>query len=98
VVDYEGSENVLTRWETEKTSLLSVGYGKRSSLNASIAISVSSPRLMSSSGAQQLLSLLSILPDGLSDVELLQSNLPIQDLLQCKSILLSTALAYNAAK
>jgi hypothetical protein len=41
-----------------------------------------------------LLSLLSILPDGLSDIELLQIKLPLQDVLTCKAVLLSTSLAY----
>ncbi|KAJ6603372.1 hypothetical protein DFH09DRAFT_1124279 [Mycena vulgaris] len=93
LVDYEGCHNVLTRWETEKTSVLSGGYDKRSSLDTSITMSLASPRM--SLGAKDLLSLLSILPDGLSDVELLQSELPIKDILGCKSILLRTSLASN---
>jgi hypothetical protein len=48
--------------------------------------------------ACQLLSLLSILPDGLSDVELLQSALPLENILACKSTLLRTALAYTDGK
>jgi hypothetical protein len=94
LVDYEGAQSVLTRWKTENTSLLSAGDDRRSSLNASIAVSLSSPRLMSSPGAKNLLSLLSILPDGLSDVDLIQSKLPIHDVLECKATLLRTALAY----
>ncbi|KAJ6561199.1 hypothetical protein DFH09DRAFT_1279421 [Mycena vulgaris] len=98
LVDYEGCSNVLGRWETEKTSLLSEGYGKSSNLDASIAISLSSPRLISLPGAKQLLSLLAILPDGLSDSELLQSNLPINNILACKAALLQTSLAYRDNK
>ncbi|KAJ7133314.1 hypothetical protein C8R44DRAFT_585215, partial [Mycena epipterygia] len=85
--------DVLTRWETEKTSLLSSGYDRRSNLDMSITISLLSPRL--SSGAKDLLSLLSILPDGLSDAELLHSKLPIYNILECRSILLRTSLAYE---
>ncbi|KAJ7791134.1 hypothetical protein B0H14DRAFT_3567829 [Mycena olivaceomarginata] len=70
LADYEGCANVLARWETEKTSLLSAGNDRKSDLDASIKLSLSSPRI--TSGAKDLLSLLSILPDGLSDVELLQ--------------------------
>ncbi|KAJ7737729.1 hypothetical protein B0H16DRAFT_1762207 [Mycena metata] len=51
-------------------------------------------RIMSTPHSQELLSLLSILPDGLSDVELKQSNFKIQDILDCKRALLRTALAY----
>ncbi|KAJ7818650.1 hypothetical protein B0H13DRAFT_1922174 [Mycena leptocephala] len=57
-----------------------------------IRLSLSSPRI--TSGAKELLSLLSILPDGLSDVELLQSNLPIQTIRSCKATLIYTSLAY----
>ncbi|KAJ7494036.1 P-loop containing nucleoside triphosphate hydrolase protein, partial [Mycena latifolia] len=95
LVDHEGCESVLARWETEKTSVLSEGYDRRSNLDASIAISLSSPRITSLSGARDLLSLLSILPDGISDVELLQASLPIQDPLACKAALLGTSLAYS---
>jgi hypothetical protein len=35
-----------------------------------------------------------MLPNGLSDVQLLQSNLPINRILACKTALIRTALAY----
>ncbi|KAJ7479109.1 P-loop containing nucleoside triphosphate hydrolase protein, partial [Mycena latifolia] len=92
LVDYEGGSSVLARWQTEKTTMLSEGHNKSSNLNSSIAISLSSPRV--TSGAKGLLSLLSILPDGLSNSELTHSNLPIPDLLTCKAVLLQTSLAY----
>ncbi|KAJ7146642.1 hypothetical protein C8R44DRAFT_845702 [Mycena epipterygia] len=93
LVDHEGCENVLARWEKEKTSLLSDGHDRRSNLDISITISLSSPRL--SSGAKDLLSLLSVLPDGLSDAELGQIKLCINNLLECRSMLLRTSLAYE---
>jgi hypothetical protein len=95
LVDHEGCQNVLDRWCREKTSALSDGYDRRLSLDASIAISLSSPRIKDSPEAKDLLSLLSILPDGLSDTELVQSNLSIRDPLLCKAILLRTSLAYQ---
>ncbi|KAJ7451983.1 hypothetical protein FB451DRAFT_1524577, partial [Mycena latifolia] len=95
LVIYEGCSNVLARWDEEKTSLLSDGADKRSNLDASIAISLSSPRMMRWPGAKELLSLLSVLPDGISDVELRQSNLAIKDLMGCKAALLRTSLAYT---
>ncbi|KAJ7122077.1 hypothetical protein C8R44DRAFT_852876 [Mycena epipterygia] len=94
LVDYEGCAAVLARWKTEKTSMLSSGYDRMSSLDASITVSLSSPRITSLPGSKELLSLLSILPDGLSDIILLQSNLPIKDILACKTALLRTSLAY----
>jgi hypothetical protein len=91
----EGCNDILARWETEKTSVLSSGGGRQSNLDESISLSLSSPRITALSGAKELLSLLSILPDGLSDSDLLQSKLPIKDILACKAVLLRTALAYT---
>ncbi|KAJ6477705.1 P-loop containing nucleoside triphosphate hydrolase protein, partial [Mycena sanguinolenta] len=93
LVDCEGLESVLARWETEKTAMLSVGYDRKSNLDASINLSLSSPRMTSES--KELLSLLSILPNGLSDAELVQSKLPISNILTCKAALLATSLAYQ---
>ncbi|KAJ7714269.1 P-loop containing nucleoside triphosphate hydrolase protein, partial [Mycena metata] len=95
LVDTEGCFRILSRWEVERTSLLSEGYDKRTNLELSISISLSSSRITSIPHCQDLLSLLSILPDGLSDVELKQSKFPIQDILGCKVALLRTALAYS---
>ncbi|KAF8205258.1 hypothetical protein K438DRAFT_2096408 [Mycena galopus ATCC 62051] len=96
LVDYEGFSNVLSRWKTEKTSLLSVGFDRQSSLDASISLSLSSPRMMPES--KELLSLLSVLPNGLSEVELVQGNLGIPNILSCKATLHATALAYQDSK
>ncbi|KAJ7493994.1 hypothetical protein FB451DRAFT_1491588 [Mycena latifolia] len=94
LASYEGCSNVLSRWQTEGTSLLSKGHDKGSSLDASITLSLSSPRMESRPGARDLLSLLSILPDGLSDAELFQCKLSIRDIMGCKATLLGTSLAY----
>ncbi|KAJ7189313.1 hypothetical protein GGX14DRAFT_298264, partial [Mycena pura] len=94
LVDYEGCSNVRARWDKEKISLLSGGYDKTSNISASIEISLSSPRIASSPKSAILLSLLSILPDGLSDNQLAQINVPISDIMACKSVLLATSLAY----
>ncbi|KAJ7706630.1 P-loop containing nucleoside triphosphate hydrolase protein, partial [Mycena metata] len=93
LVDYEGVSNVLTRWQVEKTAVLSVGYTRNSNLDASITTSFSSPRL--TAGAKQLLSVLAVLPDGLSDIELMQINILIPGIHSCKSALLATSLAYK---
>ncbi|KAF7351500.1 ATPase-AAA-core domain-containing protein [Mycena sanguinolenta] len=66
-----------------------------SDMDVSIRLSLSSPRVTSAPGAMDLLSLLSLLPDGLSDRELIQSQLPINSILACKTVLLGTSLAYN---
>ncbi|KAF8205332.1 hypothetical protein K438DRAFT_2096588 [Mycena galopus ATCC 62051] len=92
LADYEGFSNVLSQWKTEKTSLLSFGFDRQSSLDVSISLSLSSPRI--TSGSKELLSLLSILPNGLSEAELVQGNLGIPNILHCKATLQATSLAY----
>ncbi|KAJ7761370.1 hypothetical protein B0H16DRAFT_1884352 [Mycena metata] len=93
IAAYEGCDATLTRWRTESTRLLSDGYDKTSSLETSITMSLSSPRM--DVEAQKLLSILSMLPDGLSDADLVQSDLPISNILHCKATLIRTSLAYT---
>ncbi|KAJ7838336.1 hypothetical protein B0H13DRAFT_1575472, partial [Mycena leptocephala] len=95
LVDSEGCSNVLSGWDKEKTSLISDGHDKRSNLDLSISLSLSSTRLNSFPHSKELLSLLSILPDGLSDAELVQANLPIDNIRGCKAALIRTTLAYS---
>ncbi|KAJ7744886.1 hypothetical protein B0H16DRAFT_1857083 [Mycena metata] len=95
LVDAEDCSAILLRWQKEHTSVISDGYDQRSNLELSISLSLASPRITSTPHSEELLSLLSILPDGLSDAELKQSDFAIQDILGCKRALLRTALAYN---
>ncbi|KAJ7620729.1 P-loop containing nucleoside triphosphate hydrolase protein, partial [Mycena polygramma] len=95
LVDSEGCSKVLSRWEEEKTSMIYDGWNRISNLDASIALSLSSPRLQTFSHAQKLLSILSMLPNGLSDAELVNSQLPLDNILGCKAVLISTSLAYS---
>ncbi|KAJ7493775.1 hypothetical protein FB451DRAFT_953180, partial [Mycena latifolia] len=95
LVDYEGISSVMNRWEIETTSLLSEGHNKGSNLEFSISLSLESPRLVSVPHAQDLLSLLSMLPNGLADSDLVQSKLPLENILACKEALLRTSLAYT---
>ncbi|KAJ7286819.1 P-loop containing nucleoside triphosphate hydrolase protein [Mycena rebaudengoi] len=92
VVSHEGCDKALSRWKSETTHMLSDGYDQRSILDISIMLSFTSSRM--TAGAQDLLSLLSMLPDGLADVELVQAKLGIPDVLGCKSILIRTSLAF----
>ncbi|KAJ7691392.1 hypothetical protein B0H14DRAFT_2550558 [Mycena olivaceomarginata] len=95
LADTEGCSNVLSRWDKEKTSVISEGFDKRSNLDMSISLSLSSPRIQSIPHSQELLSLLAMLPDGLTDVDLIQSKLPLENILKCRTTLKSTALAYS---
>ncbi|KAJ7471426.1 P-loop containing nucleoside triphosphate hydrolase protein, partial [Mycena galericulata] len=94
LVAYEDPKTVLSRWENENTSILSDGSNKRSNLDLSISLSLSSPRMLWAPNALQLLGIFSVLPDGISDADLTESGLPIGDVLAAKSTLLRTSLAY----
>ncbi|KAJ7320788.1 P-loop containing nucleoside triphosphate hydrolase protein, partial [Mycena albidolilacea] len=89
-----GCTDTMERWNLERTVLISAGYDKRSNLDISIKLSLSSPRMLSSPHAAELLSLMSLLSDGISDLDLVQSNIPIQDIAECKTTLIRTSLAY----
>ncbi|KAJ7738554.1 hypothetical protein B0H14DRAFT_3168166 [Mycena olivaceomarginata] len=95
LADTEGCSNVLSCWDKEKTSVISEGVDKRSNLDMSISLSLSSPRIQSIPHSQELLSLLAMLPDGLTDIDLIQSKLPLENILKCKTTLKSTTLAYS---
>ncbi|KAJ7246960.1 hypothetical protein C8J57DRAFT_1674430 [Mycena rebaudengoi] len=89
VADSEGCAKALSRWKLENTRMLSEGYDQRSSLDISIMLSYTSSCM-----TQELLSILSMLPDGLADADLVQAKLPIPDILACKATLIQTALAF----
>jgi hypothetical protein len=92
VAGSEGCSQALSRWKLESTRMLSEGYDQRSSLDISIMLSYTSPRM--TPGAQQLLRILAMLPDGLSNTDMVQAQLPIPDILTCKATLIQTALAF----
>ncbi|KAJ7252166.1 hypothetical protein C8J57DRAFT_1718391 [Mycena rebaudengoi] len=92
VAGSEGCSQALSRWKLESTRMLSDGYDQRSSLDISIMLSYTSSRM--TPGAQDLLGILSMLPDGLTDADLVQATLPIPDILACKATLIRTALAF----
>ncbi|KAJ7249394.1 hypothetical protein C8J57DRAFT_1139413, partial [Mycena rebaudengoi] len=94
LVSFEGPAAVLDRWSCEGISVLSEGFGKRSNLSTSIAISLASPRLTAIPDALTLLSLLAVLPDGVTDLTLAQMGMPIADIPLCRVTLCRTSLAY----
>jgi tetratricopeptide (TPR) repeat protein len=89
-----GCQETMEGWKLERTALLSAGYDKRSNLDISITLSLSSPRMLSSPHAVELLSIMSLLSDGISNLDLIQSNIPIPDISDCKTTLVRTSLAY----
>jgi hypothetical protein len=98
IASFEGYSSTLARWETENTALLSEGHDKRSNLDKSITLSLSSPRISSSPDAKNLASLLALLPDGIRVEDILAGKVPITNVRQCQSVLVSTSLAYIDVK
>ncbi|KAJ7664750.1 hypothetical protein B0H17DRAFT_1211201 [Mycena rosella] len=94
VASFEGYIGALSRWQAENTALLSEGYDKRSNLEKSVIMSLTSPRIKSNPNALDLLSLLSLLPDGISEAELLSTHVPLPAIPKCRSTLLQTSLAF----
>ncbi|KAJ7284524.1 P-loop containing nucleoside triphosphate hydrolase protein, partial [Mycena rebaudengoi] len=92
VASSEGCAKALSRWKLESTRMLSDGYDQRSSLDISIMLSYTSSRM--TTGAQELLSILSMLPDGLADANFVQAKMPIPDIMSCKATLIQMALAF----
>lgn len=99
IASFEGYSTTLARWQTENTALLSEGHDKRSNLEKSIALSLSSPRISSESEhAKDLISLLSLLPDGITPRDIIAAKVPIPNVHQAQSVLLGTSLAYIDVK
>lgn len=61
--------SLLKRWQLESTGMLDRGDDKNSSLDVSLRISLSSPRLAYPPGCLSCLAVISLFPDGLSEVE-----------------------------
>ncbi|KAJ7452920.1 P-loop containing nucleoside triphosphate hydrolase protein, partial [Mycena latifolia] len=95
VAAFEGYTSALSRWKVENTTLLSDGHDKQSNLEMSITLSLGSPRFSSSPDAKNLLSLLSILPDGITDEDLIICKVPLPNIAQSRSSLIRTSLAYE---
>ncbi|KAJ7471075.1 hypothetical protein FB451DRAFT_1559550 [Mycena latifolia] len=97
VASIEGYTGALARWKVETTAVVSDGYDRRSNLEQSIRLSLGSPRISSSPHAKDVLALLSLLPDGITEQDLVISKVPIPDIAECRSSLVRASLAYAEA-
>lgn len=96
LAEFESVQTLLRRWKRESTSMLdSEGDDRRSNLDMSVMLSLSSPRLNSTPEARELLSILALLPDGVleDDLDLIAPR--IRQLAKCSAALRRTALAYQ---
>ncbi|EJD39239.1 hypothetical protein AURDEDRAFT_187416 [Auricularia subglabra TFB-10046 SS5] len=93
LAQYESTDVLLERWNAFQTSMLVRGRGLShlTSLDVSITLSLRSPRMLAVPSAQTLLSLLSLLPAGAVDSDLLRWN--VEGAQQALSVLLQTSLA-----
>ncbi|KAJ7359192.1 hypothetical protein DFH08DRAFT_1037546 [Mycena albidolilacea] len=92
---FETPEILITRWREEHSSLLHRTPDRRSSLDTSIGISLNSRRMKAVPEALTLLSLISLLPDGVDNSELAAIFPSIDKSRRALSILWRTSLAYN---
>ncbi|KAJ7056358.1 P-loop containing nucleoside triphosphate hydrolase protein, partial [Mycena amicta] len=99
---YEGScTPVLERWNSQTTAMVSSGAGsdKLSSLDTSIALSLSSARIAAEPHAITLLSILALLPDGVTRSDLDEMDLPspfsLATIARAESALVRSSLAYR---
>ncbi|KAF9463032.1 hypothetical protein BDZ94DRAFT_1259920 [Collybia nuda] len=91
-------ENILARWRVEKTRFVKDGSGntQRGSLEASIEVSIQSARMKSEPTALQLLSLLALLPNGISVADTQTPALGLRpSALGAVSMLRKVALVYD---
>lgn len=93
LAQYESTDVLLDRWNALQTSMLVRGRGTShvTSLDVSITLSIRSPRMQAVPSAQTLLRLLSLLPEGADDSDLLRWD--VDSAQQALSVLLQTSLA-----
>ncbi|KAJ7046593.1 hypothetical protein C8F04DRAFT_1061030 [Mycena alexandri] len=95
LAETDSTETLLTRWRDEQSALLHRTPDRRSSLDISIGISLNSPRMKAVPEAFTLLSLISLLPDGVDNTQLGVIFPSIGKSRRALSALWQTSLAYN---
>ncbi|KAH7098013.1 hypothetical protein BKA62DRAFT_714379 [Auriculariales sp. MPI-PUGE-AT-0066] len=97
MAQYESLMSLAERWTTERTVMLtrSAEPTRLSSLNVSIKISLVSPRLASAGDASEMLSLLSLLPDGSVETDIPLFTGHLKQNLRCITTLVQNALVYR---
>ena len=97
-VDGETTESLWLRWNEESTSMVEKGLDRLSSLEISVQVSLSSPRMQHDPSAAEFLSLLALLPDGMSPNTLRACRTGMSDLISVNkaiSTLRQNALVYD---
>ncbi|KZV99122.1 hypothetical protein EXIGLDRAFT_762888 [Exidia glandulosa HHB12029] len=96
----ESLVSLVARWEDLSTALLTRNDSSHrlSSLDASIQLSLDSPRMKQSPEAASLLSLLALLPDGIKDSDVPLCAAGLRSPSRALSTLLQCALAYRSTE
>lgn len=99
LAQYESPLSLLLLWNETRTAMLKRSHGADhlTSLDVSIELSVKSPRLSAQPSAIIILSLLSLLPQGVSDSDFMAWACEIPDSSVALSALLRTALVYRTS-
>ncbi|KAJ6547376.1 hypothetical protein B0H19DRAFT_1165293 [Mycena capillaripes] len=95
LAETDSTETLLTRWSEEHSSLLHRTPDRTSSVDVSIRLSVNSPRMKAVPEALTLLSLISLLPDGVDNTQLGAIFPSIGKSRRALSALWQTSLAFN---
>ena len=97
-VDGETTEALWLRWQEESTAMVESGQDRLTSLETSIQLSLTSPRMQRDPSALSLLSAFSLLPDGISldTIRVCEQGLPgIASVKKSISTLRQNALLYE---
>ncbi|KAJ6455760.1 hypothetical protein C8R45DRAFT_914505, partial [Mycena sanguinolenta] len=95
LAETDSTETLLARWRDEHSSLLHRAPHRTDSLDISISVSLNSPRMKAVPEALILLSLISLLPDGVDNSQLAAIFPSISKSRKALSALWQTSLAYN---
>ncbi|KAJ7632441.1 hypothetical protein FB45DRAFT_912441 [Roridomyces roridus] len=95
LAETDSTELLLSRWQEEHSALLHRTPDRRSSLDTSIGISLNSPRMKAVPEALTLLSLISLLPDGVDNSQLAAIFPNIPKYRRAVSTLYQCAMAYH---
>ncbi|KAJ7766658.1 hypothetical protein B0H16DRAFT_369587 [Mycena metata] len=95
LAETDSTETLLARWHDEQSALLHRTPDRRSSLDISIGISLNSPRMKAVPEAFTLLALMSLLPDGIDNTQLVVIFPGIPKCRLALSALWQMSLAYN---
>ncbi|KAJ7029366.1 hypothetical protein C8F04DRAFT_42446 [Mycena alexandri] len=95
LAETDSTETLLARWRDEQSALLHRTPDRNSSLDISIGISLNSPRMKAVPEAFTLLALMSLLPDGIDNSQLVVIFPGIHKCRLALSALWQMSLAYN---